>query len=72
VPFVTGGQDVLRAESWYRSAEGGDLFFDMAQPILPLVRIRNEAGNRPAVPGDHDGLAALNLAQKLRQMRLGV
>ena len=32
----------------------------------------NQVGNRPAMPGDSNGLSVLHFAEKLGQMRLGL
>src|SRR5262249_52883397 len=37
---------------------------------MAALRLRYEAGDRPAIAGDDDGFAPLHLVEDLRQMRL--
>jgi hypothetical protein len=48
-------------------AEARDRLVDLG---LPPLRLWHEPGDRPAVAGDDDGFAALDVVEDLRQMRL--
>jgi hypothetical protein len=71
MPFVSSREKILQLNFSGALAQGHNAFDCPVNFLLPAMRFGHDAGNGLPVPGDDERLAALDVVEQARQMRLG-
>ena len=72
VAFVTRRQDLLHRDLPGASAQRLDAGHRRVDLDLALIDLGHQPGDRPAMTGDEDDLAAFDLAKEMGQMGFGL
>jgi hypothetical protein len=72
VSFVARREEFLQGNAWHRPAEFLDLGNHAIEFGLTKIDLRHDAGDRLAMSGNDDGLAALDRVEQAGQTRLGL